>query len=281
MKNIVGLTSKIIISVLLLTACATASGISVDAGLTPPEGRWITRVQTRYMPSKDNDNVGNEMKMYGFPVMVAYGARNYLMVLARQTFFSRDMTMMGNNSTHSGFGDLFLMAKYKAYRLNTPRYIIGISPTLGISIPTGDDEFTSDSWDLNAGVYISGRRGRLASDLNFAYRWYDFLNRADNTVKPGNEIFVDWAAAYQLSLDREKSFTPVMEISLNKVFKGKINSAENPNSGGDILYLSPGAKLTVSSMIIEGLIRIPVSENRNGSQTEAETGFIAGLRMMF
>ncbi|MEE9553387.1 MAG: transporter [candidate division Zixibacteria bacterium] len=282
MKKII----TVIIAVLtiwgIIPTAIIASGISVDAGLTPPEGRWITRAQIRYMPSAADNSMGNsEMTMYGLPIMVAYGARNYLMIMARQTVMSKDMTMMGMNSSHTGPGDLFLLGKYKAYRLNTPGYTIGVSPTLGISIPTGDDNFTSDSWDLNTGLYISGRRARFSAHLNLGFNWYDFTGDSDKIAQPGNEISLDWAGTYQIGFARDRSFAPVVELSYNKALQGEIDGADDPNSGGDILYVSPGAKLTISSTIFEALLRIPASQNPNGAQMEAETGFIAGMRVMF
>ena len=47
------------------------------------------------------------------------------------------------------------------------------------------------------------------------------------------------------------------------------------------MYVSPGFKFTRSSTIFEALLRVPVSQSYNGSQMEAEIGFIAGVRVMF
>ncbi|MHC4362719.1 MAG: hypothetical protein ACYSTZ_07820, partial [Planctomycetota bacterium] len=55
---------------------AGAAGISVDAGLTPPEDRWIIRNQVRYMTREDDPTgMNREMSMYAFPIVVAYGLR--------------------------------------------------------------------------------------------------------------------------------------------------------------------------------------------------------------
>jgi hypothetical protein len=234
------------------------------------------------MPSEDDDSMtGNKMTMYGYPFMIAYGAKNNLMLMARQTVMRMDMTMMGNSSSETGLGDLFLLAKYKAYRINTPTYTVGVSPTLGISIPTGDDLFTSDTWDLNAGLYFTGRRGRLSSHLNLAYLWFDFIGGSDKTVQPGDEFSIDLAGAYQHGISPDIAFAPVLEVSYNKIAQGSINGFDDPDSGSDILYISPGAKFTRSSLVLEALVRVPVSQSYNGSQMEAETGFIAGVRVMF
>ena len=52
---------------------AHAAGISVDAGLTPAEDRWIVRAQARYM-SRGDDQDG--MRAVAFPLVLAYGARS-------------------------------------------------------------------------------------------------------------------------------------------------------------------------------------------------------------
>jgi len=276
-----GASIAAILVVLISSASIRASGISVDAGLTPPEGRWIIRTQLRYIPSEMTGNMSeNQMRMYGVPVMLAYGLKNYLMVMARETYMSRNMTMMGMESSESGIGDLYLLAKYKAVRINDRRHTVGISPTIGISVPTGKSGLSSDSWDLTTGLYFSGRKGRWATDLNLGYRWNDIAGDLGSDTKPGNEMTVDWAGAYQHSLNPETAIAPVMEFNFSQLSRDETSGSENPDSGGYILYLSPGAKFTKSSTIFEVLLKIPVSRHYNGNQMEAGTGFIAGLRIM-
>ncbi len=56
----------------LISDNAAASGISVDAGLTPPEDRWIIRTQFRHMRRKDDPTPMNQkMDTYAFPLVVA------------------------------------------------------------------------------------------------------------------------------------------------------------------------------------------------------------------
>lgn len=261
-----------------------ASGISVDAGLTPSEDRWIFRLQTRYMQSTAQaPGMNSEMTMYVVPVVAVYGLRNYLTLMARQTIVSRKMSMSGSSGRENGFGDFFFLLKYKAFRVNTPDYTLGISPTIGISVPTGKQAFTSETWDLRMGVYVSGRRGRWATDLNIAYRPNGVAgDRADN-IETGDEFSADWAGAYQFSYNStsETTLTPVLELSFSRVMPNTLSGIEVPNSGEKLFYVSPGAKISTSSVIGETLIRIPVWQNQVGVQLEKEIGFIAGIRLLF
>lgn len=275
----------IILAALLLNMSpdlSQAAGISVDAGLTPAESRWIVRAQMRYMQTERESMTGEDrMKMYGFPVMAAYGVRNYFMLMVRQTVMSRDMTMMGSQSSNSGLGDLFVLAKYKAYRINTPAYTIGIAPTLGISIPSGNDDFTSDTWDINLGAYLSGRSGRWASDFNISYLWNDPFGGSAGDLNPGDEFSLDWAGAYQISLNSmaSSSIAPVAEASYKKILADKLDGSSLDNTGEEMFQLSFGAKYSMPFLIIEGLIQVPVSQD-TGSGFERDIGLITGIRVL-
>jgi len=53
-----------------------AVGISIDAGLTPPEGRWILRSQVRSMSRPAADRSGDaRMDRLMVPLVVVHGLR--------------------------------------------------------------------------------------------------------------------------------------------------------------------------------------------------------------
>lgn len=276
------IASTICLSLILvfLFQDARSAGISVDAGLTPAEDRWIFRSQVRYMNAASGNN---EMRMYAFPMVAAYGLQNYLMIMVRQPILTRRMTMMGSSGRDTGFGDLFVLVKYKAYRRNTPGYTLGISPTLGVSIPTGNREFTSDTWDMNIGLYFSGRTGRWATDLNFGYQLNGLSGGSEDDVEIGDGISVDWAGAYQFSYKPtwKSTIAPVLELSFRRVMPNTMNDVDIPNTGERLLYVSPGAKLSMPSLIMEALVQIPVWQSQRGGQLEKKTGFITGIRFLF
>ena len=94
---------------------ANAAGISVDAGLTPPEDRWILRTQVRYRERRDDpSDMNRKMNTYVFPVVLAYGLRSDLSLLIRQRVIRHKMSVKGSTERDEGLGDLFILAKYRA-----------------------------------------------------------------------------------------------------------------------------------------------------------------------
>ncbi len=262
---------------------AFSNGISVDAGLTPAEDRWIFRTQLRYMSLGNMAEINQKMEMYMVPVILAYGLKSNLTVLCRQPIMSREMSMMGTSNAETGFGDLFVMGKFKIYRLNTVNYTLGVAATIGIEAPTGSAGFSSKTWDLQPGLYLSWRRGSLGSDVSIAYKWNGFAGESRNGVYPGNELAFDWAVSYQFGLGESSriSIAPVLEVSSRDISSDQLNGEDFENTGESFLYISPGIKFTRSSFVLEALVQIPVVQKRNGNQIERNSTLLFGLRYMF
>ena len=268
----------------MLSGYCVAAGISVDAGLTPPEDRWIIRTQFRYMERKDDPTpMDRKMEMYAFPIVVAYGFRPDLTWLVRQPVKHRNMYMSGTVNRDTGFDDLFVLAKYKLFRQNTRDYTLGIASTLGLEMPTGDDDFSSDTWDLKPGLFTSWRSGAWQSDFSVAYKWNGFADDGKDGLDPGNELSVDWAFAHQFNLNEQAdmSLTPVLELNYKHQSHDERDDRSISNTGESLFFISPGLKFTKSSFILEALVQFPVWQDQEGIQLEQGTRFIVGTRFLF
>lgn len=284
MKRLLLISFGSLVNLVLVAASANAAGISVDAGLTPAEDRWIFRTQVRYMQRKNDPTAaGRRMKTYAYPFILAYGVRPDLTLMVRQTLKDQKSFMSGSSSRNTDLEDLFVLGKYKLYRRNTPDYTFGIASTLGLEFPTGSDPFTSETWDLQPGLYTSWRSGPWATDLNIAYKWNGFADKGQGGLNPGDELSLDWALAYQFSFGEKSrvSLAPVLELSYKKIGSDRLNSDDVENTGESVFYLSPGIKFTLSSFILEALLQIPVWQDQEGSQLERDMTVIFGARYMF
>ncbi len=268
----------------ILPESSQASGISLDAGLTPPEDRWIVRTMGVYMRGeKDPTSMGRKMDRYTLNTVLAYGLQPKLTIILKQPVIYQEMTTSGALSKDVGAGDLSLLAKYGIFRRNTPEYTIGLSPIFGLEFPTGSDTFTSETWDLKSGIYISLRKDALASDLNIAYNWNGFSDDGKGGVNPGDELSLDYAIAYQFSFgeEAEVAVAPVLEMSYKNISPDRLSGNEVANTGESVFYISPGLKFTRSSFILEALVQIPTWQEQKGSQLKRGIGFIVGTRFMF
>lgn len=268
----------------LFPAYGQAAGISVDAGLTPPEDRWIVRTMAVYMRrEKDPTSMDRKMDKYTLNTILVYGLRPDLTLMLKQPSIHQAMTKNGVVSKNTGIGDLSLFAKYRILRRNTPKYTLGLSAIMGLELPTGTDVFTSETWDLKPGFYTSLRKDAFASDFNIAYNWNGFSGNGKDGVNPGDELLLDYAVAYQFSFgeEAEVALAPVLEMSYKHIFPDWLNGNKVVNTAESVFYISPGLKFTKSSFILEALVRFPTWQEQKGSQLKRKTGFIVGTRLMF
>lgn len=268
----------------LLVSSAGAVGITADAGLTPPEGRWILRAQIRYMQRlNDPTSLGRNMSLYGFPIVLAYGVRSNLTLMVRQALMHREVSSIASDGKDTGLGDLFILAKYKAYRINTPNYTFGIAPTIGLEFNSGNDPFTSGTWDLWLGLYTSWRSGPWGSDFNIAYSWNGFASDDEDGANPGDELSLDLAFAHQFSISEKATYAlaPVLELSYRRIWPDRKEELDVSHTGESVMYISPGIKFTTSSIILEALVQIPVWQEQEGSQLERSIGVLGGVRFLF
>ena len=263
---------------LLLSTRTNAAGISVDAGLSPAEDRWIFRTKLHFM-QRGYDS--SSMSRSTLNTVLAYGLRNNLTLMLKQPAVHQKLAT--DELAVTDLADLFFLIKYGIYRRNTREYTFGVATTIGLELPTGADPFTSKTWDFKPGLYLSLRMGSWASDFNAAYVWNGFADENSTGKNLGDKLSLDWAFAYQFSIRDEAniSLTPVIELSYMKIYPDIIKGNNVPDSGESVFYLSPGIKFTKSSFILEVLAQIPRWQEQEGSQLKQETGMLIGLRFMF
>jgi hypothetical protein len=278
-KKILSFTLVIICFVAMASNQGHSAGISIDAGLTPAYKRLMFRSQFRYIVRNNHPVMTNmEMKMSMFPNIVAYGLRPDLTLISRWAVIKREM----NNVSETGFGDLMIMAKYKLYRLNKPSHIVGVTPTIGIELPFGSDNFTSNSLDLRLGTLFSLRKRIWAADLNFVYLINGVFLTSGNNINHGNEFVIQSAFAYRISSNSnaELLFSPLLETTYMHVSPKANNGVSIANTGESLFLISPGIKVNYRSMVFESLVQIPTWQSQKGFQTERDISYIIGIRLM-
>jgi len=266
------------------TGETAAVGISVDAGLTPPEGRWILRTQVRSMSRSAPDGTGDtEMDRMMVPFVVVHGLRPQLTLGLRQIIESRTMTMMGNKNKESGFSDLYIFGKYKVLRINTRTHTLGIAPFLGIETPTGSSGISNEYWSLYTGLNFSGRAGKWGADLDARYGFRGFAGVPADSPDPGGEWGLDLALARQFPVGNsgQTSVAPVLEVSWSDKAPASSEGVDVANTGESVFSLAPGLKYTRGDLIIEGLVRFPVVQDQVGMQLEEGNMYLLGVRHMF
>jgi len=260
-----------------------AEGISVDSGLTPAQGRVALRTQIRYMkrasPQWDSEP---SSEMFMVPLVAAWGALPKLTLIARAAVGHRVMTMMGEEHTNTGLGDLLFLVKYGVLRVNTRRFVVAVAPTLGIEAPAGTGGISSKTWDLHAGIHVTVRWRRLAMDLSMKYIWNGMDRVGAGAKDPGDEVGVDLAISHTFPLPRNPSlaFSPVLEVSFRHQWRAGKDGQLQGGMEERLLYISPGLLFITRWVILEALAQFPVWQESGIGLDPRQFGVIGGVRIL-
>jgi hypothetical protein len=190
-----------------------------------------------------------------------------------------------------GFSDLWLSGKYCFHQ--GP---MGSFSFLGtIKAPTGDSKlFNSEgeqvepsatagtgAWDGQAGLtYTIPLRAGLTLDASAIYTF----RGEHNDYRLGDRL--DFGTSIAWSLTEVRSTQPqvslVAEAVLRHVAKSEDGGVAEDSTGGTVLFLVPGIKVSFAERMAASLgIQIPVVQNLDGNQLETDFRMIAGITYAF
>lgn len=240
---------------------------------------------------------------------VAYGINDNLTLSARLPYIERKNIREGEIEdgepeahTHgdsSGFGDLLLFGQYRF--LEKEDTDLGI--LLGLKTPTGktdekdDDghrfetEFQpgSGSWDFLIGSAVSHSNEQLGYHANVLF---NKTTEGSQATEIGDALSYNLALTYRINgedhsdhdhvhpadySETKVMWDAVLELNGETRRKNKISGHSEENSGGTVILVAPG--LRVSAGDFGGFISVglPIVENLNGIQTDIDTRVIAGI----
>ncbi len=227
---------------------------------------------------------GEETRRLVNPYAVVWGVYpNVSVTLVTPVVSLRRQTPGGSErpSPLTSFGDSSLLARVDVWRRLVPGGYTRLSPEVGVKMPTGGT-FGSGSTDAIAGLVLSHVRDPhwLVGDVQFTY-----TTTGDGDLRAGNRWRYDFAYLHRL-LPRDGLGIPtvlaVLEVNGEHGRHARAGDVPLPNSGGDLVFLSPGVELITSRrLVIECSVPIPIHRDLNGSQLEPAWSFIGGARWLF
>lgn len=190
-----------------------------------------------------------------------------------------------------GFSDLWFTGKYRFYQGPIGQFaILG-----GIKFPTGDSTLTNSegeqvepsatagtgAWDGLAGLaYTVPLNAALTLDASTIYTFrgerhdYRLGDRLDAGVSLAWRVCGDVKTYPAVSL--------VAEATLRHIQKSEEEGESDGNTGGTVLFLSPGVKVSFTEQLAASVgLQLPVLQDVNGDQAETSFRLITSLSFSF
>lgn len=266
---------------------------------------------------KDIHSIDN---LFNYQANIAYGISNNITLGASIPYLERNNIRAAHNvmgkgeveaaGNASGIGDVRLFGQYRFFHDNRQDMAI----TAGIKTPTGttreketggalfetDHQPGSGSWDPFFGMAFNRSFGRTGLSVNVLYSW---TTEGSQQTNPGNSFNYNLALSYRLFPAMEAHdhhhheeghkhhehtgsildyIDVVLELNGDVRNRDEINGINDENSGGHIIYLSPGVRFCFArSWSFYTSFGIPVVNDLNGDQSEPDYRVISGVSMTF
>ncbi len=190
-----------------------------------------------------------------------------------------------------GVTDLWLTGKYRFYRGPIGQF----AAYGGVKFPTGKHDVEnsegervepsatagSGSFDGLVGVaYSRYLTAKITSDTSAQY----IFRTEHDDFRLGDRIDVGTALAYRFTEDIEKfpQFSVFAEANLRHLMKSEDDGERDPNTGGTVLFLAPGARAAFSRNIaLTVWPQVPVYQDLNGEQLETSFKLNAAVTVSF
>jgi Putative MetA-pathway of phenol degradation len=190
-----------------------------------------------------------------------------------------------------GFTDLWLSGKCRVYQGPIGQFAL----LAGMKAPTGDSTLTNSdgeevepsatagtgAWDAQAGVaYTIPLRPSLTLDASAIYT----LRGERHDYRLGDRLDLGTSLAWHLG-DAKGTYPQVSlvaEAILRHVQKSEVSGTDDGGTGGTVLFLSPGVKVSFAESMAASLaVQLPVIQNLNGDALETDFRLLAGFSYSF
>ncbi len=199
-----------------------------------------------------------------------------------------------------GLGDMIVFGQYRVFHKPEAHHV---SALFGFKAPTGSTSEKADqgfrletelqpgsgSWDALFGAAYTYAFAPFVFDTNLLYT---ATTGGAQSTDLGDIADYNFSLAYRLGArrgghhhDRPPSllaWDAVLELNGEWREKLEVSGDVNGNSGGNVLFLSPGVRLTVAGRVGLALsFGIPIATDLNGDQVEPQYRIVSGVGVSF
>ena len=266
---------------LLWSGRALAQGINTNVALPVAEGEGIFRSQLRFRRATDDPSPLN--RKLESPQTLVYGVSPRLSVFATlPVLVRREPESASNRERDSAVGDLRLLGRYMLFiddyaPLSTRRAAL----LAGVKLPTGADRFGTPTYDPIFGGVATWAANRHELDVDALLT----LGTKRHGFESGSRLAYDMAYRYRLWPRRFEGrllqFNGLLELNGTWMGRTRDHGQTVRDSGGHVLFASPGLQLVAVRWIAEISLQIPVVQSLHGDQIETDFVAVVSVRVPF
>ena len=185
----------------------------------------------------------------------------------------------------SGIGDLAVDLEYAYYNHDTSKYSDQATIIYSSSFPVSTLDKISKKFDISNRVSGFSRKNAATSFNAMTYflgasysrttvNWYGFIAPGvlligeQHSIQQGAQYYYNGGIGHNIrSKEKKYIFLGLIELNGQYSEKTRIGSQSAPNTGGNIIYVTPSLWFSTPKLIVQVGISLPISQHWNGNQS--------------
>lgn len=212
-----------------------------------------------------------------FPAAI-YGLTDNLTLYVTLPFSPRNRY---GKSHSSGLGDLYLEGEFLLYDKDSLCSSDQLTLVLGFGLPTGSAVKAPPTGFGTAAFFIGGTFSHLTiNGLLFTSHGINFAG-SNHGIKFGSQFLYQFGFGRALPSRAETILLWMVEVDGTYSWQDRIQRVINPDSGGNIVYVTPSIWFSSKQTIIQFGIGYPVVQTLFGNQFKEKISFAFNLGFTF
>ncbi len=247
----------------------------------------IRKSQLYQEGNKIADPLEREVTATILPVVLPYNLTTDLQLGALVPLMNVQANSSLGTNRSFGLSDISLFAKHLIIQVDRLQETFRVLLKASVKLPTGSKNAapalgtgTVDYSFGTVGAWI-GKHFGVYGDVSYA------LNGTSDGYKFGNGLTYNIAFAFRAiptvyETYPTEQWNVYLELNGKYTSKDELNGPALQNTGGNVLFLSPGLQYIPSRyFLLEASMQIPISQSLNGTQLGNDIGGVVGARILF
>lgn len=174
-----------------------------------------------------------------------------------------------NETRSSGLEDILLQLEYAFYNNTTVDFTDQATLVGYVALPTGSKIKQPTTGNGALSYFLGATFNRTFVDWLFFTSQGAVFSTSDNNTRFGNKFLYQFGFGRNImTINSKWIFALIMEADGTYATKDIIQAITNPNSGGNILYVTPSLWISSQNLIIQLGAGWPITQNLFGNQNQ-------------
>lgn len=166
----------------------------------------------------------------------------------------------------SGVGDVLIQLEYAFYTKAYTTYYDQATIVVNVTLPTGSSRKTPPTGLGVNSFFLGGTWSRMEIDWFYFVSPAGIITASSHHVEPGGEFLYQGGIGRRIWNDKEWLFDWMVEFDGTYVWRDRVHGVLDPNTGGNVFYITPSLFLASENTTFALGVGWPVYQHLFGHQ---------------